>query len=796
MDRIAAFMAIMVCAVCACGGAQAATVWHVDDDGPADFSTIQQALDAASDGDTIIVRDGCYTGPGNRDLDLQGKAVHLKSENGPENCIIDAQGSEAEPHRCFHLHGGEQRDSIIEGFTLTGGYAYGEGYPVGYGGALLLENSSPLIRGNVLIQNFADRDGGAVYTDADSAPLIEGNTITSNSAARGGAIYVGFDSHAVIKDSTITGNNSENGGDGIYCKGSALIEGNVFEDNRGQYGRALHVQIAYGNTATVLGNTITGHSSGSIGTVYLNGSAGAEVLLAGNVIAGNEAGVRDSASIAYGGAMYIDLLWASGVSCTLTDNVIADNVASGTRWAQGGGIYLRGEEQDNLVVLDGNTITGNRTEGAEHNGCGGALYVYSSGDDVLLMHNVIANNQSDEGGGVAWQGPGWYTWLHVVNNSIVNNKATYAGGGLSGSPDMLITNCILWGNTAGHYPQVHDDILRYCNVEGGRSDTDCGEWWGIGNIDADPLFADPENGDYHLKSTSGRWDPTAEGGAGAWVYDDVTSPCIDAGDPDAAFSLEPLPNGGRINMGAYGGTAEASKSSVILSVTSEPISGVEIGGTAPGRTDYAEALTWQEPATLTAPQFVIRGEVRYAFVRWTLDGHEQPLGQATILVTMDGNHAATALYEVRTQTLSVRSAPLKGILVSGDRPGTTDYSVECGWAEQVRLDLESPTVIASGGRFYTFAYWTVDGQPGQHGQTAVETVMEGDHTLTAVYLLYGDTNGDCQVNVLDLLFVRNRLGKHANTADNWRADVVGIDGMVNVLDLIAVRNELGAQCTQ
>ena len=59
-----------------------------------------------------------------------------------------------------------------------------------------------------------------------------------------------------------------------------------------------------------------------------------------------------------------------------------------------------------------------------------------------------------------------------------------------------------------------------------------------------------------MKSEAGRWDPQG----GTWVQDDVTSPCIDAADPISPFALEPLPNGDRINMGAYGGTAEASKS--------------------------------------------------------------------------------------------------------------------------------------------------------------------------------------------------------------------------------------------
>lgn len=50
--------------------------------------------------------------------------------------------------------------------------------------------------------------------------------------------------------------------------------------------------------------------------------------------------------------------------------------------------------------------------------------------------------------------------------------------------------------------------------------------WGAGNIDADPLFADAENDGYHLKSEASRWDPIAQ----LWIQDDVTSPCIDAGD--------------------------------------------------------------------------------------------------------------------------------------------------------------------------------------------------------------------------------------------------------------------------
>ena len=78
----------------------------------------------------------------------------------------------------------------------------------------------------------------------------------------------------------------------------------------------------------------------------------------------------------------------------------------------------------------------------------------------------------------------------------------------------------------------------------------------MGNIDIDPCFADAGADDYHLKSQGGRYNPSI----GTWIYDDVTSRCIDAGNPMTPIGDELFPNGGIINAGVYGGTAEASKS--------------------------------------------------------------------------------------------------------------------------------------------------------------------------------------------------------------------------------------------
>ncbi len=130
----------------------------------------------------------------------------------------------------------------------------------------------------------------------------------------------------------------------------------------------------------------------------------------------------------------------------------------------------------------------------------------------------------------------------IRNLTIVQNKH---GVEAYGQADPNISNCIFWFNTA-------DDLVgckaRYSCIERAAE--------GPGNFSSDPLFVDPRKNDFHLQSERGRYWPEFD----VWVLDKVTSPCINAGDPKADYSKEPKPNGGRINLGAYGGTAYASLS--------------------------------------------------------------------------------------------------------------------------------------------------------------------------------------------------------------------------------------------
>jgi hypothetical protein len=168
--------------------------------------------------------------------------------------------------------------------------------------------------------------------------------------------------------------------------------------------------------------------------------------------------------------------------------------------------------------------------------------------------------------------------LTLTNCTFAQNSAQY-GNTLScnSSPrqgtspsNFEIKNCILWNGGDEIWNNDTSTIdITYSNVQG--------SWSGEGNIDVEPFFvnhgywdpngtADDPNDDFwiyddhHLKSQAGRWNPVSE----SWVVDDVTSPCIDAGDPNSPVAFEPFPNGGIINMGAYGGTAEASMSSMII----------------------------------------------------------------------------------------------------------------------------------------------------------------------------------------------------------------------------------------
>ncbi len=251
---------------------------------------------------------------------------------------------------------------------------------------------------------------------------------------------------------------------------------------------------------TVVENTvIDGNKAGAV--VTFAGTEDETCVLSGFTIRNGEA--NTGAGICGGTADQHTL-------ATIENNVIADNVA---QFGGGGLAYCDGTIRRNIIRGNSGGYVG-----------GGGL----SECDGVIVNNVIADNLAGLSGGGLYGCDG-----RIENNTIADN----AGGGLDSAGGLescqgTIRNCIIWGNRG-------DSQMSHCTTP----TYSCIQDWtggGEGNIPHYPCFVDEANGDYHLRT---------------W------SPCVDAGDLQSDYSLEPEPNGGRIDMGAYGNTPQATSAS-------------------------------------------------------------------------------------------------------------------------------------------------------------------------------------------------------------------------------------------
>ncbi|UCE60006.1 MAG: hypothetical protein JSU63_21505, partial [Phycisphaerales bacterium] len=215
-------------------------------DGSGDYTAIQEGIDAAIIGDEVVVCDGVYTGIYNKNLDFGGKAITVRSENGPDNCIIDCEGD----GRGFYFHTGETNTSVVDGFTITNGYA---------------------------------GSGGGIYCDSD--PIIINCTITGNLANFGGGIRCAHTNGATIVNCVITGNWAYNDGGAIYSYNSSpTITNSLISDNWAEYyGGAIHCEEQSG--ASISNCTISGNSANYGGGIFSHSST---ATLSNSILWGNQ----------------------------------------------------------------------------------------------------------------------------------------------------------------------------------------------------------------------------------------------------------------------------------------------------------------------------------------------------------------------------------------------------------------------------------------------------------------------------------------------------------------------------
>ena len=366
-------------------------------------------------------------------------------------------------------------------------------------------------------------------TTTNGTAILDGVTVTAGNAYSaptisqmiGGGIYINHSSPTLV-GCRFVGNRAYLGG-GVYNSGNPVLVACEFSNNK-----------AHHKTQPGMG-----------GGMYNDQETHALLV---------DCSFVNNLAASFGGGLCNGTFSYSTVTdCTFIEN----------KSAYGGGMM---NDISSVPTITGCTLSNNS---AIWNG--GAIHSHLS--RLMITRCLFLGNTANDGGGI-FNHHGYMETDRCVFNG---NLAYVCGGGIC-NEDMegaVITQSIFWDNIADMGPQIGIRVyrdrgfrttVRYADVQGGYLDVynlDGSLSWS-NNIDADPLFAEPGHwdfgrwvdGDYHLQSAAGRWEPMEQD----WVQDTLTSPCIDAGDPELTWEQEIWPHGERINIGAYGGTPEASLS--------------------------------------------------------------------------------------------------------------------------------------------------------------------------------------------------------------------------------------------
>ncbi len=379
--------------------AASGTTYLVCPDGTGDFLTIQPAIDAAVNGDIIELCDATFTGDGNRDLDYGGKAITVRSRSGnPQACVIDCQGSPANPHRAFYFHSGEGNGSVLAAIKIMNGFHFAPG------GGIHCDGASPTITDCVLSDNLSFEHGAGMFC-TNCSPVLTGCTFSANGDGTGnaGAGLACLVASPTLTDCTFSGNSSQAAG-GLYCgdSSSPSLTNCVFSENTATavngYGGGMLCYYSSSPTITDCAFSDNSGDSGGGAAFYDNCSPSLDNCCFMDNSSGNGGGVYwlylclptlvdctfwNNTAIHYGGAM-----WCSASSPALTNCTLSANSAG----LDGGGVHC----YQSSPTFD-NTIIAFSTSGA-------AVYCYDAGSTpVLSCCDVYGNAGGDWVGCIAGQ---------------------------------------------------------------------------------------------------------------------------------------------------------------------------------------------------------------------------------------------------------------------------------------------------------------------------------------------------------------------------------------------------------
>jgi predicted outer membrane repeat protein len=666
--------------------------------------SIREALNWASAGDTVTFDGG-----------MSGQTVTLNGTQLTIDKDITLDGDLDDDSTPDITISGNNTSGVIatvglttaarlEGLTITNGV---------FTGGMFNNSSSPTIINCTFSGNSASNNGGGMY-NVFSSPTITNCTFSGNTAGDFGGGMYNTQSSPTISDCTFS-SNSAVGGSGIYnIISSPVITGCIFSDNSASnFGGGINNEASSPTiTSCIFSGNSAGSNGGGMGNVSNSSPTITSCTFSGNTASRSGGGMLNSEST------------PTITGCNFTANT-ADG--GGINDAQGGGMY----NYKSTLTIAGCTFLDNTATatGAWVSLGGGISNVESS---LTITNGTFSGNTAEAGGGM-YNAP---SSPDITNCTFSGNSATYGGGIYNiGASSPTITNCILWGDTDSEIyndtnPPVPSPVVTYCDVQGGFT--------GTGNIDADPLFVNAAGGDFHLKSEAGHWTSTG------WVTDTQTSPCIDTGDPDSACGNEPSPNGGHINMGAYGNTAQASKSlPTTLTVTTNSDAGDDFTSGANLAADMGdgsglslrEAINWAgtgdtvtfdggmsgQTVTLNGTQLAVNEDI-------TLDGDLDNDGTPDI--TISGNNTSRVFHG----TELTASARLEGLTIkNGNAAG--------GLGGGMYIDDCDPTIINctfssnsanDGGGIY---------MDGVCNPTITNCLFTGDTASSfggAIFLLWGN----------------------------------------------------------
>jgi hypothetical protein len=252
------------------------------------FDVIQDGIDAAEDGDTVLVSSGRYV----ENINFNGKAIIVASLilTTGDRAYIDSTIIDGNEEDCVvGFYNGEDSTSVLQGFIIQNGIQdFGGGIDCG-------RNTKPLLLDLIIKDNVARRGGGGIYFSAQSEPVIKRTIINDNSCVTGGGgIGSWLSAHAILEDVVIAGNTSDDMGGGVYAEGSRYTLSNVLiYNNTADKGGGVSLGISRNNifrNVTIIANNSRedGFASGlRLAQSWEAGGGGSDVFLSNSIVWGN-----------------------------------------------------------------------------------------------------------------------------------------------------------------------------------------------------------------------------------------------------------------------------------------------------------------------------------------------------------------------------------------------------------------------------------------------------------------------------------------------------------------------------